>query len=165
MGMVLYSFGPGLFLKMLYPRDAFSLTAYLAAVFLLEVESWFGSAEPEFLWSGTLPGALAAVLAVLAGRPFLDAARRMVWRIIRPHERAGRLPALKPSALIMSAAAGALVSLVFNALSGDAATPLWPFYDGALVDEPFSNRRLQRLSARFLPLALLTWGAKRMRGH
>lgn len=99
----LYSFGPGLCLKTLCPRGAFSLT--------------------------------------------------------------GDLSGLKQSALIGGALAGALVSLSFATLSGAAATPLWPLYDGVLLSDPFSSWRLQRLSARFLPLALLIWGFKSMGGR
>ena len=165
--MILYSFGPGLFLKILCPRETFSLTAYLATVFLLEAEPWFRpAAEADFLWSRTLLGAMAAAVVVaLTGRKFLGSVRRTVWRIIRPQERAERLPTLKPSALVFGAAAGALISLVFAVLSGASVTPLWPLHDGLLVSEPFSNWRLQRLSARFLPLALVVWGFKRMGGH
>lgn len=167
MAIILYSFGPGLFLKVLCPRGACSLTACLATVFLLEVEPWLRpAAESGFLWSRTLAGAAMAVLLVtLAGKNFLSAIRRTVWKIIRPHERADRQAPLKPSVLILGATAGALISLTFAAVSGASAMPLWPLYDGALVSEPFSNWRVQRLSARFLPLALLTWGIKRMRGH
>ena len=165
----LYSFGPGLCLKTLCPRGAFSLTGYLATAFLLEVEPWLRHAvpaEPVFWWSRTLPGAIAAALLVaLGGGVFLESVRRTAWRIIRPYARTGDLSGLKQSALIGGALAGALVSLSFATLSGAAATPLWPLYDGVLLSDPFSSWRLQRLSARFLPLALLIWGFKSMGGR
>lgn len=164
--ITLYSLGPGLCLKALCSRRAFSLTGYLAVVLLLDIEPWLRqSAEPVFIWSRSLPVALVAALLVISvGRSLLNPVRRAARRIIRPEEKAADLPDLNLAALISGAVAGALVSLTFAVLSGDADAPLWPFYDGALPVEPLSRWRLQRLARHFMVLALVIWGFTRMRG-
>ena len=169
MNIIIYSLGVGVFFRILAPPGQFSLTAYMSALVLLSVEPWAQQAmgQEGFIWSRTLIGvALAVPLIAWAGRGLVGAVRRTAWRALRPHGPVGisHRP-LGLTALILGAAAGGLVSLIFGGLLETAATPFWPILSDNPLAGVMPESQTQRMAALFWPLSLTLWGLKRMGGR
>lgn len=169
MHLFIYSLGPGVLLRVLTPGGFFSLTAFLAAAALLQVEPLIRelAGSGGLIWSQTLIGPLAAAgLIAWPGRDFIGSCRRLGWKTLRPHFR-GRPDLGPPSreALFNGALAGGLVCLLFAALTGTAEAPFWPVRPDNPLAQALSPGRVQRLSALFWPLSLVLWGFRHGSGR
>ena len=161
--LFLYSLGPGVLLRTVLPRGSFSLTAFVLAAAVLQIEPLVrelaGNPEARVL-SWTLVGPpLIAGLLVWGGAGFIGACRRLAWKTVRPHAQKGlSLGPPTRTALASGALAGGLVNLFFAALDGQAGAPFWPLLAHNPLAGVLTPGKIHQLSALFWPLSLVLWG-------
>ncbi|MGL4209309.1 MAG: hypothetical protein ACRCTY_07960 [Candidatus Adiutrix sp.] len=168
MELFFYSLGVGIFLRTLISQKYFSLTAFLAFLFVIELEPWLyliiKMPSDRFLYLRTIGGGLILViLLALAGKNFLNVCRRTLWRIARPHHKDYAQTILNELSIGAGALGGLLAALAFGALSGLNPHPLWPLYLG-IFWEPINAEALRQAAILPWPLSLTVWGLKKVKG-